>query len=252
GVEIYLDERINYNVIFFGGFQIFDKNFIDITYKFSPLLKELFLLILLYTFKNNKGISSDKITEILWYDKSEKSARNNRAVNMAKLRGIFEEVGSCELTKRTGYWKILFENCDIKSDYVDFLNIVGSKNNLTKQKVNQLIDITQKGSFLSNLHYEWLDDFKASVSDIIVDTLVGYAQSRNVKEESDFIIHLADSIFNFDIINEDAMVLKSRAQYFMGKHSHAKATYEKFFKEYITMYGQEYEQSFIDILDIKE
>lgn len=244
--------QLNYQVILFGGFQVFNRNMEDITNKFSPLLKELFLLVLLNTFKNNKGITSDKISELLWYDKPEKSARNNRAVNIAKLRTILEEIGSCELSKKTGYWKILFKEEEIKSDYIDFLHITSSKKNLNKQKINQLVEITQKGGFLINLHYDWLDDYKSAVSDAIVDTLVAYAQSCNIKEESEFIIHIADSIFNFDVINEDAMFLKCRAEYCMGRHSIAKATYEKFFKEYGTMYGTEYNKAFPDIIKIKE
>ncbi|WP_319589338.1 kelch repeat-containing protein [uncultured Draconibacterium sp.] len=243
---------LDYNFILFGGFQVFNKDFQDITYKFSPLLKELFLLILLHTLKNNKGISSEKITEVLWYDKTEKSARNNRSVNMAKLRTILDEIGSCELSKKTGYWKINFEPTQLKGDYLEFLDITASKNNMTKQSIDLLIKIVEKGAFLSNVHYDWLDEYKASVSDTIIDTLVKYGKSCNIKEDADFIIHLADSIFNFDMINEDAMILKCMAQYCMGKHSHAKATYAKFFKEYVTMYGQEYERSFVDILEIKE
>lgn len=117
----------NYHLIFFGGFQVFNNDFIDITNKFSPLLKELFLLIILHTLKDNKGISSEKITEILWFDKTEKSARNNRAVNIAKLRNILGEVCTCTLTKKTGYWKIVTESNSIKSDYWDFLNMKLSK-----------------------------------------------------------------------------------------------------------------------------
>lgn len=241
-----------YQLIYFGGFQVFNKDFADITSKFSPLLKELYLLIVLHTFKNNKGISSDKITEILWYDKSEKSARNNRAVNIAKLRAIMAEIGSCELTKKTGYWKITPDDKKIKSDYVDFLNLTVSKTNLTKQKVNQLINITQKGAFLLNVHYDWLDEFKASISDTVVDTLVTYGESCDIKEDAEFIVHLADSVFNFDVINEDAMKLKCRAEYCLGKHSLAKATYEKFSKEYKIMYNQEYIESYLKILEIKE
>jgi len=241
-----------YHIVFFGGFQVYNKNFEDITSYFSPLLKELFLLIFLYSFKNNKGISSEKLTEILWYDKSEKSARNNRAVNIAKLKGFLEEIGSCELSKKTGYWKISCEDGQIHSDYFDFLNITSSKKNLTKQKVIQLIEISQKGGFLVNAHYEWLDEFKALVSDKIVDTLVEYGQKADIKAEAEFIVHLADCIFNFDLVNEEAMILKCKAQYCMGKHSHAKATYEKFFKEYGTMYNQEYDKAFTDIINFKE
>jgi two-component SAPR family response regulator len=241
-----------YHIVFFGGFQVYNKNFEDITSYFSPLLKELFLLIFLYSFKNNKGISSEKLTEILWFDKSEKNARNNRAVNIAKLKGYLEEIGSCELSKKTGYWKISCEDGQIKSDYFDFLNITSSKKNLTKQKVIQLIEISQKGGFLVNAHYEWLDEFKALVSDRITDTLVEYGQKADVKTEAEFIIHLADCIFNFDPVNEEAMILKCKAQYCLGKHSHAKATYEKFFKEYLAMYNQEYDTAFSKIINFKE
>jgi len=248
--ELMAEEPV-YQLICFGGFQVFNKDFVDITSKFSPLLKELFLLILLHTFKNNKGISSDKITEILWYYKSAKSARNNLSVNIARIRSIMNEVGTFELTKKTGYWKIIPDEQSIKSDYIDFLNLTASKTNLTKEKINRLIKITQKGAFLMNVHYDWLDDFKATVSDTIIDTLVKFADSCDVNKDPDFIIHLSDSIFNFDLVNEDAMILKCKAQYCMGKHSHAQATYEKFFKEYKTMYDQEYDKSFLKILGIQ-
>lgn len=242
-------EEVNYQLIFFGGFQVFDKDFVDITNKFSPLLKELFLLIMLNTFKNNKGIASDKISEILWFDKSEKSARNNKAVNIAKLRNILGEIGGCELTKKTGYWKIIPENNKNKSDYIDFLNITSSRRNLTKQKIYQLIKITEKGAFLHNVQYEWLDEFKASASETIIDTLIEFANSCDVNKEAEFIIHLSDCVFNFDVVNEDAMILKCKAEHFMGKHSLAKSTYERFFKEYKLMYNQEYEKSFINVLE---
>jgi two-component SAPR family response regulator len=243
-------EEIKYRLIFFGGFQVFNKDFEDITNKFSPLLKELFLLIWLYTYKNNKGISSDKITEILWFDKSEKSSRNNRAVNIAKLRGIMEEDGICTLSKKTGYWKINCEDSGLKCDYVDFLNLTSSKTNLTKQKVQQLINITGKGAFLHNVSYEWLDEFKSRTSDTIIDTFVEFGKACDIKKEPEFIIDLTDAIFHFDFVNEDAMMMKCKAEYCMGKHSLAKSTYEKFCKEYLTMYGQEYEKSFRKILNI--
>jgi two-component SAPR family response regulator len=241
-----------YHIVLFGGFQVYNKNFEDITSYFSPLSKELFLLIFLYSFKNNKGISSEKLTEILWPDKAEKSARNNRAVNIAKLKGFLEEIGTCELSKKTGYWKISFDDRQIHSDYFDFLSITSSKTNLTKQKIIQLIEISQKGGLLVNAHYDWLDEFKAQVADIIMDTLVEYGQKADIKDEAEFIVNLSDCIFNFDLVNEEAMILKCNAQYCMGKHSNAKATYEKFFKEYLTMYNQEYDKAFTDIINYKE
>jgi len=76
-----------------GDFQIFNRTGSDITSKFSPLLKELFLLILLNSIKD-KGISAERIIEILWLDKDEKSARNNLAVNIVKLKTLLSELDS--------------------------------------------------------------------------------------------------------------------------------------------------------------
>lgn len=242
------NEKPNYQLVLFGGFQVFSLNNGDITNKFSPLLKELFLLILLYTHKNNKGVSSEKLTEYLWFDKSEISARNNRAVNIAKLKAILTEIGACELTKKTGYWKIIYSNEEVKCDYAEFLRITSSKSNLTKQHVNRLIEITKKGAFLQNVNYEWLDDFKADVSDRIVDTLVAFADKFDLKTDAEFIVHLADCVFNFDRSNEEAMILKCKAEYCLGKHSLAKLTYEKFVKEYQLLYNEEYKRPFNELV----
>ncbi len=247
-VSIVQNEDIKYQLVLFGGFQVYSLKKEDITNKFSPLLKELFLLILLFTHKNNKGISSEKILEYLWFDKSELSARNNRAVNIAKLKTILSEIGDIELTKKTGYWKIIYSEKDVKCDYADFLQTTGNKSSLTKEDVNRLVEITQKGAFLLNANYEWLDDFKADVSDKIVDTLVTFSENCDLKSDAKFLVQLADCIFHFDRSNEEAMILKCKAEYCLGKHSLAKLTYEKFVKEYHILYDEEYKRSFNELV----
>src|SRR5258708_2431723 len=81
-------------IYLFGQFQVFDKEGSDITRLFTPLLKELFLIIVLYTIRNGRGISSEGLNEILWHDKPEKDAKNNRSVNLAKLKTVHEKVGN--------------------------------------------------------------------------------------------------------------------------------------------------------------
>ncbi len=240
-------EHVDYRLILFGGFQIFSKEKEDFTNRFTPLLKELFLLILLHTYKNDKGISSNKLIEYLWYDKSEKSASNNRSVNIAKLRSVLDELGGITLTSKTGYWKMILSD-EVQCDYVDLLRITDSKVNLTQQKVLQLMEISHQGTFLSNVSYAWLDDFKSAVSDSIVDTLVECAQSWDIQSNAEFIILLSDCIFNFDPINEEALKYKCKAQFLMGKHSSAEKTYQKFVKEYKVLYGEEYTKSYRDII----
>ncbi|HEY4194079.1 MAG TPA: galactose oxidase, partial [Mucilaginibacter sp.] len=78
------------SIYLFGDFEVFDSENVDITKHFTPLIKELFLVILIYTIKWKRGISSDELTELLWFDKSSESARNNRSVNIAKLKIILD------------------------------------------------------------------------------------------------------------------------------------------------------------------
>ena len=157
------------------------------------------------------------------------------------------------MSKETGYWKIIHAENKPKSDYYDLLQITSSKKEaLSKDKIDYLIEIANKGAFLLNVTYEWLDSFKADVSDVVIDTLVAFADSFEIKTDPEFIITLSDCVFNFDSINEEAMAFKCKAQYIMGKHSLAKSTYEKFEKEYELLYGQKYELPFTEIINERD
>ncbi len=237
------------SVFFFGGFQVFNSEGTDITCRFSPLLKELFLLIWLNSIKNNKGISSEKINELLWYDKDEKSASNNRAVNIAKLKQIIGEIDTCTLSHKTAYWKIEFDELVVYNDYFECIRVTGTKKTITKEKINKLIDFSLKGVFLMNSNYEWLDEFKANISNTLIDILVELAQKQKIEDDPDFILRLADSIFIFDVVNEEAMILKCKALTFLGKHSLASNTVTKFSKEFEILYNKKYNKTIDEVLN---
>ena len=70
------------SILFLDGFQVWDKNGADITKSFTPILKQLLILIILYSVNNKKGISNVTLRELLWFDKTDESAQNNRRVNI--------------------------------------------------------------------------------------------------------------------------------------------------------------------------
>ena len=149
--ELHLYDKKKTSAIYlFGGFEVFDKEGKDITALFTPTLKQLFLLILLSKSKNDKGISSNKVIENIWYDKSENSARNNKNVNISKLKLLLDKIGNVELNHENTYLNIQFgENtfCDYNyvinllsrvktKDYGDeriakFLNIISASKSYT-------------------------------------------------------------------------------------------------------------------------
>lgn len=243
--------RINKNAIFFfNGFQVLDRNGVDITPKFTKLLKELFLLILFKSAGNSKGISSEKLIEILWFDKSEKSGKNNLSVNLAKLKEILRDLDGCSINHDTSYWKLITDKDKLFVEYLEVMEIVeNQKSELSSESLTYLLDSVNEGQFLINVEYEWLDYYKGIVSDKIVDTLISYAESLDPKKDASLIIRIVNTIFNFDSVNEEAMILKCRTQRDLGKHSLSKKTYENFCKEYLHLYGEKFDKPFGSIIN---
>ena len=226
-----------------------DRTGYDITKAFTPLLKELFLLLALNSIGKHRGVPSQKLNEILWPDKSERDAGNNRSVNITKLRNLLEKVGFCSLSKESGYWKIEFDFSQLYVDYEGYSAIIEDKVPLTKQTIIELGKITKQGSFLQNTEYPWLDDFKADISNKLINTFLKYVDTLPISEDPEFLIQITNFIFDYDPVNEDAIILKCKALALMGKHTLAKNTFEKFVRDYKAIYGEDYEQSFSTIID---
>lgn len=242
-----IDEDRKNQLLLFGGFQIINEGGVDITAKFTPLLKEMFLLIFLNSFGDRKGVSSEYLKEILWSDKTSKDARNNRAVNMSKLKSILAELGNSTISKETGYWKVNIDYSKVYVDYAYLYNLVHSSN-LDQQQMIILTEITRNKPFLKNISNDWLDSFKAEVSNDTVDTLIKWAMDNVEKSDPSFIIPITDAVFEFDSINEEAVELKCRSLVKLGKHSLAKSTYDNFVKDYKILYDEDYSTSFNELI----
>lgn len=240
-----LPSHVGAAVHLFGDLQVFDTEGGDLTKQFSPLLKQLFLLILLYSLKNDRGISSEKLDEILWFDKDEKSARNNRSVNIAKLKALLDKTGGFELSKKTGYWKFDIDASKVYVDYQEYLSLIHNPS-LDKQGAKALAAITRRGSLLGNVEYPWLDPFKSDVSNHVIDTYLHFVKTG--AHDPDFLIEIADDIFYFDSVNEEAMAIKCKALVQLGKHSLAKNAYTTFTREYRHIYGEDFKREFQSVL----
>ena len=85
------------------------------------------ILLILYTGKDSKGIIGNKLIQLLWYDKTEESAKNNRNVYMSKLRSLLDKVGDIKILNQNGFWSIQFENGTI-CDYLEALHLYNKNN----------------------------------------------------------------------------------------------------------------------------
>ncbi|GAB3263013.1 hypothetical protein GCM10027347_29250 [Larkinella harenae] len=236
-------------IFLFGNFQVLDPTGSDHTKAFTPLIKELFLLLALNSIGKQRGLPSEKLNELLWPDKSGRDASNNRSVNITKLRNLLEKVGGCSLSKESGYWKVEFDFSRIYVDYERYIAIIKANRTLTKQTIIELGEITQRGPFLLNTEYYWLDDFKSDISNRIITTFLQYADTLDLHDDPEFLIQITNFIFYYDPVNEDAIILKCKTLALLGKHTLAKNAFEKFARDYQALYGEAYEQPFSTIIN---
>ena len=247
GNRLDMHKKAGNSILFFGGFQVINRNGEDITKKFTPLLKELFLLIFLYSIKD-KGISVPRLTELLWFSMDAKTAKNNRAVNIAKLKHLLLEIESCSLSQETSYWQIAFDDAIVFNDYWTCLKNMNAEKTMAKEELGQFLCLIKKGSLLGNAAYEWLDEFKLECSNQIIDNLMDYMNLDNTKSDHELMIQIADAILIFDIMHEEAIAIKCKALVALGKHSIAREIFAKFSKEYSILYDEPYKWSFTELI----
>ncbi|MDQ0108830.1 two-component SAPR family response regulator [Chitinophaga terrae (ex Kim and Jung 2007)] len=231
----------------FGEFTVRDKDSNALTHLFSPLIKEMFLLIVIHTARTGKGISTEKLYEVLWYDKSERDARNNRSVNMVKLKGILEKLGTGVIQREDGKWKFVYDPALLWVDLMEFYALSKS-NNLTTNELHTLLNILKEGTFLFRTEYLWLEDIKSEVSSQVLDILLREIGQLPGNASPDTFIEIANAIFVFDPIHEDALRWKCRNLIQLNRLTLAKSVYEKFCKDYRHIYGESFNTSFQEII----
>jgi len=242
-----VEKNIYPGVYLFGAFQVFDKDGGDITRLFTPLLKELFLIILTYSIRNGRGISSEGLNELLWHDKSEKDAKNNRSVNLAKLKAILEKVGNTVINKESGYWQFQTPEEDVYVDYKKYVHLLQSAPDAARMDIRPLVNIIKRGSFLAQTEYNWLDDIKSEVSNAVIDRCLEYIRNHPTGD-AEFTIEIANCIFCFDPLNEDALTYKCKSLIQLRRHTLANNSYQKFLKEYKDIYGSDFGKTFQEVI----
>ncbi len=226
---------------FFGDFLVVDRNGNDITSKFSPKVKQLFMAILVNSGHENSGITSSDLTRKLWGHDLSKNLDNVRGVTTRKLRGILEDLDKVEIVFHNDRWFVkLYE--PVYCDYSECLDIIQSGKAYDKRNFNKFLQIVQEGELFKNESFEWLDTTKGFVSNSIVDVLSRYLDENEAERE--LTIKIADIILTNDPVNDLAMAYKIKGMVDMNNRKLARYNFEQFCLLYNKMYGEKYPKSF--------
>ena len=230
------------SVTFFGGFRVTDREGEDVTAQFTPTVKALLILLIVSTAKEG-GIASSRINHLLWSYKPDDTANNNRNVYMSKLRGLLEGVGDIRIQNQNKLWSIAFEGGS-QCDYLEALRLF--REGTGEEDVDRLLELLLKGQMLPNTELDWIDSYKSAFSNATIDFLCRQLQREDLHDKTR--LQAANTIFQHDFLNEDALQAKVRILCRENKPGLAKSIYDNFCKEYRKSLGIDYGVAFKDIL----
>lgn len=239
------------SICFLNGFNVIDKEGNSITEQFTPTLKHLLVLLILYTEKDQKGIFGNKLNQLLWYNKDKETTQNSRNVYLSKLRSLLDKVGSAELINKNGFLSIHLDK-SIACDYTETMNLFSQlKEDPLKDQnqIDKLLELLSRGVFLPNTEMSWVDSFKSDFSNTTIDILTQLADQKKYQFNDELRLKIANTLFLHDLINEEALYIKCSVFFNAGKKGMAKNIYDNFCKDYYSMLGIDYKYSLIDIIN---
>lgn len=231
------------SVCIFGDFMVRDRNNKDITYMFSTRLKQTFCLILQYS--GGEGITSQRLSSLLWPDKPEDKVKNSRGVTINHLRKALSELDGIELIYDKGCFRLV-QSGGFYCDFTRCVDIITA--NKGEENIDELVSLLTRGKFLKFSDEPLFDSFKEEVEHKLEPVLL-FGMKKSYDEEAyKTTLNLAQSIFNIDPLNEEALVYQIRAMQRLKMNEEAQIRYQTFVIEYKKMMGNDYPRQFKEII----
>ncbi len=231
----------------FGSFAVFNKQGVDISRKFTPIMREILIILLYYSYTG--GIKWERLKEIIWFDKDEVNARNNRAVYFNKIKKLLSDVGELNLHNTDNRW--LLELNHIEVDLLIVFEII-NKRSITKFEAYKALKIIKAGVFTQYLKHPHFERIKEKLNDDIIMFLSYYLNKQTLIDDTNFVIDICDTIFILDSLYETALIYKCKALKRLNKLPLAKIVYSTYANEYYHLYDEKYSQTLQDLLVIKD
>lgn len=216
-------EKVKQSAIYlFGDFTAFDKNGIDISYRFSLKLRSLFSLILLHT-KDETGISTDQLTMALWPDKDTIEAKNIRGVTVHRLRDILLDIEGISLVHQNSQWFFVFNEsfyCDF-TEYSSLLLLQNHSEDTYDDLMMRLIAVISRGSFLNNIQDNEIDNLKSDENDRIKSILREHILNLFSERQYQKLISFTASYLVLDPLNEEVLKIYEKSYNKIRKNKEA-------------------------------
>ena len=234
----------------FGGLKVYNSEGKDISQKFSPKLKQLFVLIFLHSVAGQKGISSKELSDCLWPGVSPQNAKNIRGTNIQNLKALLAACPSVKLGFQDKLWKIDF----IPGYFVDYdfveerLNQTDTDLNKLVKELPELLAILKQGTLFQNMSESWVDPYIDRMSNRIIEFGLNLFRMLHEEKFESLLLEVAEVISINDPLNEPALRKKINILTRQGKLSLAHSVFDNFVKLYYELYQEKYPGDFKSLL----
>lgn len=239
GRKRYLVEQTPNSICLFGGFSALDRNGQEVAFPYQQ--RKLLCLIIKYSLDN--GISSNRLSRILWPDKSEEKVKNSRGVAINHLRKLLDGFDGASLVFEDGHFKLVCSG-SFSCDWIDF-----RKESLSeKPDMEKIMTIVSRGKFMKLTDDPIFDSFKEKTESQVINLLTAELSLCYERKEYQNVTDIAEVIFYNDPLNEQALIWQLNSLVKMRRSEDALIKYSAFVKEYKTLYESDYEHDYKSLL----
>jgi len=236
----------------FGGLKVVGADQNDVSKKFSPKIKQLFVLILLHSIGGQKGISSKKLSDCLWPGMSPQNAKNIRGTNIQNLKALLASCPGIKLVFQDKLWLLEFAD-----DYfIDYSFVEAWLNTPDLNDVDQLasqlpelLSILKKGTLFPNMSESWVDSYIDRMSNRIIEFGLNLFRLLPEEKYDTLLLEVAEVISINDLLNEPALRKKISILTRQGKLSLAHSVFDNFAKLYFELYQERYSGDFKSLVN---
>lgn len=234
----------------FGSFRIIDKNKKDISYLFSPKIRQLFLLLLFSSKqKGVSGLTSERIHSTLWPDSTPQKAKNLKNVIISQLRNILKDVDGLELIYSRSRFFMEIED-EFYCDYFNFSAQLESLRDdlLDYNSLNELTNLISPGKFLLSINDECFDKIKKNFEYEILKIIPNQLKRMYTNKDYSPIIPLTEILFNIDSLNETAFYYRIHTLHNMDLTLKAKKQFNDYIIRYNKIMGDNFPGTYKDVI----
>ncbi len=235
----HVPEDRNNSICLFGGFTALGPTGLPI--QFSLQQRKLLLLIIKYNLDN--GLSSKRMSSVLWPDKPEEKVKNSRGVALNHLRSLLKKFDGVSLVYEDNHFKLAFDD-RFYCDWFEFKKEISSE----KPGIDKLMSLVSRGKFMQFTDDPVFDSFKEKTETALINLFTSEMENYFSRKAYLTVAELAEIVLVSDPLNEQAMIWLVNALVKLKNSDEAMVRYSTFASEYSSVYESEYERDFKSLL----